>query len=81
MKKLIFSLIICLIGMFVLTSGYAYAKKCKKCQEDLEKNKTRYYNIGIAHRDFDRPVVRKDGKTYAWYKCCYGHEYLVDLDE
>lgn len=79
MKKLIFSLILCLTGIFILTSGYAYARRCKKCQEHIEK----YHNgvRGIAHRDFDRYVVRKDGKTYAWYVCEYGHEYLVDLDE
>ena len=81
MKKLIFALTLCLIGMFVLTGGYAYAKKCQKCKEDLEKNKTRYYMAGIACRDFGSPIVYKDGKAYAVYKCCYGHKYLVCLDD
>ena len=80
MKKRIFSILFIIIFSQILCS-YAYAKKCKKCQEDLEKNKTRYYTAGIAVRDFGTPIVHKDGKSYATYKCCYGHVYLVDLDE
>lgn len=81
MKKFLFSLIICLIGMFVLTSGYSYAKKCKKCKEDLEKNKTRYYTYGIAHIDFSEPYRKIDGKVYALYRCDHGHAYWVCLDD
>ena len=80
MKRFI-PIILVIIGIFLLTGSYAYAKKCKKCQEDLEKNKTRYYTAGIACRDFGTPIIHKDGKSYATYKCCYGHVYLVDLDE
>ena len=73
--------ILTVLGIFGLCSSYAYAKKCAKCKEDLEKNKTRYYTAGIAHRDFESPIIHKDGKSYAVYKCPYGHVYLVDLDE
>jgi len=81
MKKLIFSLAICLIGMFVLTSSYSYAKKCRKCLEDLGKNKTRYYTYGIAHIDFSEPYRVIDGKVYALYRCDHGHAYWVCLDD
>ena len=80
MKRKIFAIIFTIIFSQILC-GYAYAKKCKKCLEDLEKNKTRYYTYGIACRDFGTPIVHKDGKSYATYKCCYGHVYLVDLDD
>lgn len=81
MKKRLLPIILVFLGCLLFTSSYAYAKKCKKCQEDLQNNKTRYYVAGIACRDFGTPIVHKDGKSYATYKCCYGHVYLVDLDE
>ena len=80
MKRKIFASIFTIIVCQIL-GGYAYAKKCKKCLEDLEKNKTRYYTYGIACRDFGTPIVHIDGKSYATYKCCYGHVYLVGLDD
>lgn len=80
MKK-IFAIALIVLGIVMLTGSYAYAKKCQKCKEDLEKNKTRYYNMGIACRDFGEPVIYKDGKAYAVYKCQYGHRYLVCLDD
>lgn len=81
MKKYISIFILFILGMFVLTSGYSYAKKCKKCQEDLEKNKTRYYTVGIAHIDFSEPYRVIDGKVYALYRCDHGHAYWVCLDD
>ena len=81
MKKFLFYLLLCLIGVFVLTSSYSYAKKCEKCKEDLEKNKTRYYVAGIAHIDFSVPYKKIDGKVYALYRCEYGHAYWVCLDD
>jgi len=80
MKK-VFALLLIVSGIFLLTGSYAYAKKCKKCKEDLENNKTRYYTPGIACRDFGTPIKYIDGKPYATYKCCYGHVYLVCLDD
>ena len=81
MKKTIKAIILLLIGMFILTSSYSYVKKCKKCREDLEKNKTRYYTIGIAHIDFREPYRVIDGKVYALYRCDHGHAYWVCLDD
>lgn len=80
MKKIWF-VILTILGIIGLCSSYAYAKKCAKCKEDLEKNKTRYYSQGIAHRDFEVPIKYIDGKAYATYRCQYGHTYLVCLDD
>lgn len=80
MKK-IFAVLLIVFGTLLLTSSYAYAKKCKKCKEDLEKNKTRYYVAGIACRDFTVPIKYIDGKAYATYRCQFGHSYLVCLDD
>ena len=57
-----------------------YAKKCEKCIESRKKDKTAWGDIGIAHRDFGTPNVHIDGKAYTYYVCCYGHRYLVPLD-
>ena len=57
-----------------------YAKKCEKCIESRKKAKTAWGDIGIAHRDFGTPNVYIDGKAYTYYVCCYGHRYLVPLD-
>lgn len=73
--------IILLLLFSQIFCSYSYARKCKKCQESAEKDKSCYPDIGIACRDFGTPIVHKDGKAYATYKCCYGHVYLVDLDE
>lgn len=80
MKK-VWVLLLILLGMTVLCSSYSYAKKCKKCQEDLAKNKTRYYTCGIAHIDFSVPYKKADGKVYALYRCEHGHAYWVCLDD
>lgn len=80
MKK-IFVIPLVLSGLIFLTSSYSYAKKCKKCKEDLEKNKTRYYTYGIAHIDFSEPYRVIDGKVYALYRCDHGHAYWVCLDD
>lgn len=80
MKKL-FIILLVLLGTIFLTSSYAYARKCQKCKEDLENNKTRYYSIGIAHIDFKEPYRVIDGKVYALYRCEYGHQYWVCLDD
>lgn len=80
MKK-IFVILLVLSGLIFLTGSYSYAKKCKKCKEDLEKNKTRYYTYGIAHIDFSEPYRVIDGKVYALYRCDHGHAYWVCLDD
>ena len=80
MKKKIISILLT-VALIQILSGYAYAKKCPKCIEDCKNNKTRFDSIGIAHRDFERPIVHKDGKAYAWYRCQFGHNFLVDLSE
>ena len=80
MRK-IFVILLVLSGLIFLTSSYSYAKKCKKCKEDLEKNKTRYYTYGIAHIDFSEPYRVIDGKVYALYRCDHGHAYWVCLDD
>lgn len=79
MKK-IFIILIVLIVSFLLSS-YSYAKKCKKCLEDRATRKDRMVDIGIAHRDFETSIVYKDGKAYATYRCCFGHVYLVCLED
>lgn len=79
MKKRMITIAFTMIMMMLLSGSTAYAKKCKKCKEDLENNKRRYYNMGIACRDFTEPVVRKNGKSYATYRCQYGHSYLDEL--
>ena len=79
MKKLISVVLVLLLANML--SGYAYAKKCKCCLEDAKNRPERFISIGIAHRDFERPIVHKDGKAYAWYKCQFGHNFLVDLSE
>ena len=56
------------------------AKKCEKCIASRKKNKTAWGDISIAHRDFSTPNVHIDGKAYTYYVCCYGHRYLVPLD-
>jgi hypothetical protein len=61
-------------------STMPYAKKCEKCIEARKKDKTAWGDIGIAHRDFGTPNVRINGKAYTYYVCCYGHRYLVPLD-
>lgn len=80
MKKLFLILMIIFVSV-LLTSSYSYAKKCKKCLEDRATRKDRMVDIGIAHRDFGTPIIYRNGKAYATYRCCYGHVYLVDLNE
>ena len=62
-------------------NGYSYSKKCRKCIEERKRNKQVYIEIGIANRDFGTPIIHKDGKAYATYRCHYGHSFLVDLSE
>lgn len=77
-KAILFALVSVLS---ILAFSYSYAKKCEKCLEDRRKRKDRMVDIGIAHRDFESQIVHKDGKAYAVYRCCYGHVYLVPLDD
>ena len=79
MKRIVSVLIILFITACLF--GYSYARKCQKCIDWSKKNKGAFPSIGIAHRDFDRPLVYKDGKVYAWYVCEYGHSYLVCLED
>jgi len=79
MKK-IFAIIFIIVLCQILCS-YSYAKRCKKCVESAKNDKSCYPDIGIACRDFGTPIVHKGGKAYATYKCCYGHVYLVDLED
>ena len=55
--------------------------KCPKCIEESKTNKQAFNSIGVAWRDFGTPIIHKDGKAYATYRCCYGHSFLVDLSE
>lgn len=79
MKKIISVLLIILMSL--IFCSYSYSKRCEKCLEERQNNKDKYVALGIAWRDFKTPIVHKDGKAYATYRCCYGHEYLVDLSE
>ena len=76
MKKVI---LVLLLSIFL--TGYSYSKKCPKCIKETKTNKTVYNSIGVAWRDFGTPIIHKDGKAYATYRCCYGHSFLVDLSE
>lgn len=79
MKKLI-AFILAFIIMMSL-SGLPYHKKCKKCIEERKTNKTCMCDIGVSWRDFGTPIIHKDGKAYATYRCCYGHSFLVCLSD
>lgn len=79
MKKFITILFIIIFSQLIC--GYCYSKRCDKCLESAKKDKHAYPSIGVAWRDFGTPIVHKDGKAYATYKCCYGHVYLVCLDD
>ena len=57
-----------------------YAKKCEKCIEARQKNRTNWGDIGVAHRDFSTPNVHINDRAYTYYVCYYGHRYLVPLD-
>ena len=83
MKKMISILLVLILGTFVAicSTSMPYARKCKVCLEDSKNRPDRFISIGIAHRDFETPIVYKDGKAYATYKCCYGHKYLICLAE
>ena len=80
MKKIEWILFV-IVGIAILSSSYSYTKKCKKCKEDLENNKTRYYSLGLANIDFSEPYKVIDGKVYALYRCDHGHAYWVCLDD
>lgn len=79
MKRLI--AVLFLVFASQIFCSYSYSKKCEKCIEYAKKQKLAYPSIGIAHRDFETPIVHKNGKAYATYKCEYGHVYLVDLSK
>ena len=79
MKKII--AILFLILLFTSGKMMPHHKKCIKCIEERETNKTCMTEIGIAWRDYKTPNIHKDGKVYALYRCCYGHSFLVDLSE
>ncbi len=79
MKKFI-AIIVIIFSCFFLT-GYSYSMKCPKCIEESKTNKQVMNSIGVAWRDFGTPIIHKDGKAYATYRCCYGHSFLVDLSE
>ena len=79
MKKII--AILFLIILFTSGKMMPHHKKCIKCIEERQTNKQVMNSIGIAWRDFGTPIIHKDGKAYATYRCCYGHSFLVDLSE
>ena len=79
MKKIV--CVILSVLLMAAMSGYSFSRKCEKCLKERERNKKVYIEIGIATRDFGIPIVHKNGKSYATYRCCYGHEFLVDLDK
>ena len=78
MKKIITILFILVL---FTSSRMPHHKKCIKCIEERQTNKTCMTEIGIAWRDYKVPNIHKNGKTYALYRCCYGHSFLVDLSE
>lgn len=82
MKKIIYIILI-LLALMVLSSSKnpPYAKKCVKCIEYNQKQKSVYVDVGMAWRDFTTPTVHKDGKIYGVYKCPYGHKFLVYFDD
>ena len=74
----------CILFVIIFTqvlSSYCVSKRCDKCLESAKKDKRAYPSIGVAWRDFGTPIKHKDGKAYATYKCCYGHVYLVCLED
>ena len=77
MKKFIFAFVLITIASVI---GYSYAMKCPLCIESIQTSKQNIGDFGIAHRDFETPIIHKDGHAYATYKCCYGHKFLVQLD-
>ena len=79
MKKLIS--IIFIILFTLLFSSAAYHQKCRECLRERKENKTVMCDIGVAWRDYGTPIVHKDGKAYATYRCCYGHSYLYCLTD
>lgn len=82
MKKLVAFIFAFILFMSLSCKGNtAYSIKCKKCIEERKRNKQVYIEIGIANRDFGTPIIHKNGKAYATYKCHYGHSFLVDLSE
>jgi hypothetical protein len=80
MRKIVLIGFVALI-LCALEFGYSYAMKCPKCLEDRAKRKDRMVSIGIAHRDFETSIKLKNGNAYAAYRCCYGHVFLVQLNE
>lgn len=70
------------LSMFITFAAYtyAYAKKCVVCQSEYSKTHG-LTTPNIAWRDFGTPIVHKDGKAYATYKCASGHKFLVILGE
>ena len=78
MKHLIF-VIVLLIMVYAIGSAYSYAMKCPLCIKDIKTSRQNIGDIGIAQRDFETPIIHKDGRAYATYKCEYGHKFLVEL--
>lgn len=79
MKRILAFLAVIFISQ--LFCSYSYTKKCVKCVESAAKEKGGYPCISCAWRDFGTPIVHKNGKAYATYRCQYGHSFLVDLAE
>lgn len=75
MKRLLVLFVIVLI--MLLTSAKGYSLRCTKCWEDCKSH--RGNPVGIATRQWGEPNVKRDGHVYGWYRCSYGHHYLVDL--
>lgn len=75
--KLLLVILLVIISSSTLFYAYSYSRKCEVCIND--KRRTALPNN--AWRDFGTPIIHKDGKAYATYKCASGHKFLVDLGE
>ena len=78
MKRLWFGLIVLFIAF--LFCSYSYSKKCEVCQNEYQK-KHGVTTPNQAWRDFSTPIIHKDGKAYATYRCASGHKFLVCLND
>lgn len=75
MKKLLISLV--LMYLVSAMSARCYSIRCEKCLEGIRRHEGN--SLGIAVRQWGEPTVHKDGHVYGWYRCSFGHHYLVDL--
>lgn len=80
-KFLIISLILLISTIAFCGSSLPYARKCTKCIESAKNDKSCYPSIGIMCRDFGTPNKKINGKVYFCYRCCFGHEVWVQIED